>query len=232
MKKLIINCNKFLILSLFFILFIFQKQALADTMYTLDRVNFRTGPSLSADVISVISPGTFVEELERLDEWSTVDYNGTTGYIFNEYLGTRERYDEIKSSQAELLNWSEAKDVFIIGTDALITDVRTGLQYYVRSFSNGLHADVEPVTVEDTQIMLATYGGRWDWDTRPIWVTINGRTLAASINGMPHGGGINSNNGMDGQVCIHFVGSRTHNGNKSHENDHQNSIMEAWNAVR
>lgn len=78
--------------------------------------------------------------------------------------------------------------------------------------------------------MLQTYGGRWDWDPRPVYVTINGRTIAGSINGMPHGGGVNSENGMSGQVCIHFRGSTVHNGNTSFARDHQNAITEAWNA--
>jgi len=244
--------------------FIFSEYLLGETpsrdVVTLDKVNFRKAPSLDADIIETLSAGTSVKESFKLDEgWSAVSYGGVDGYIFNEYLGSRETYNnslsvgaikasetpksetarsdanvtynEVAASGVELLDWGTAKGLFTIGVDALVTDVWTGKQYYVRSFSNGNHADVEPVTEADTQTMLATYGGVWSWNTRPIWVTINGRTLAASINGMPHGGGVNNNNGMNGQICIHFRGSRTHNGNKSHENDHQASVTAAWNAA-
>ena len=132
----------------------------------------------------------------------------------------------------ELIEWGEAQNILKIGLTARIYDVRTGIVYNVRSFSNGKHADVEPVTTEDTQMLKKTYGGRWSWDPRPVWVTVNGRTIAASINGMPHGGGVNPSNGMDGQVCLHFYGSSTHNNNMTFARQHQDAVMEAWNAAR
>lgn len=134
-------------------------------------------------------------------------------------------------SIVELLDWADAKPVFKTGEPAQVIDVRTKASYWVKSFSNGKHADVEPVTANDTAALLGTYGGRWSWETRPVVVIIGGRKLAASINGMPHGGGVNDSNNMNGQICIHFQGSRTHNGNRSHENDHQNCVMEAFNTV-
>jgi uncharacterized protein YraI len=226
---------------------------------SLSNVNFRTAPSLEAGIMEVLPLGTRVTELEKQGEWSAVFANGTFGYIFNEFLGEIGQSQRITSpppqaervivqeipreivtefngasqlTTVELLDWWAAKDIITVGANALVTDVRTGMQYYVRSFSNGVHADVETITERDTQTMLTTYGGSWDWSPRPIWVTVNGRTLAASINGVPHGGGINNENGMDGQVCIHFRGSVTNNGNRSHEADHQNAIMEAWNAAQ
>ena len=144
---------------------------------------------------------------------------------------------EAKSSQTapngvEYIDWSEVTKVLTIGRDARVYDVRTGTVYYVRSFSNGKHADVEPITTEDTALLKSTYNGVWSWDPRPVWVTVNGRTFAASINGMPHGGGVNADNGMDGQVCLHFHGSSTHNSNKAFAQLHQDAIDEAWKAAR
>ncbi len=212
-------------------LFLNTSEALANTQdyVTTDIVKFRDSASADSEVIDVITPGTNVTvEDYNAEEWSKVYYNGNEGYIKSEYLITKEEYIEMTKPAAELLTWSEAKSLFTIGVPAEVYDVRTGLTYYVKSFSNGNHADVEPVTTEDTQIMKNTYGGRWSWDTRPILVTINGVTSAASINGMPHGGGVNHSNGMSGQVCIHFKGSTTHNGSVSHERDHQRSVAEAY----
>ena len=135
------------------------------------------------------------------------------------------------SNGVELTRWADAKTIMKVGVKAKVYDVRTGTVYYVKSFSNGRHADVEPVTKEDTALLKSTYGGVWNWNPRPVWVTINGHTMAASINGMPHGGGVNNDNGMDGQVCLHFLGSSTHNGNKSFSQLHQDGVMEAWNAA-
>ncbi|MDR3091617.1 MAG: SH3 domain-containing protein [Clostridiales bacterium] len=203
-----------------------------DLVITGDNVHFRAGPSTSAGIISTLRVGTQVSSSEDNDGWSLVSYNGQNGYIIDDYLRPAGQGPVVSASGVELTPWSEAKGVFTVGKDALIVDVRTGAQYYVRSFSNGNHADVEPVTEQDTQIMLSTYGGRWEWDPRPVWVTINGRTMAASINGMPHGGGVNHHNGMNGQVCIHFKGSKTHNGNVSFEHEHQAAVDEAFRAAQ
>jgi len=52
------------------------------------------------------------------------------------------------------------------------------------------------------------------------------------MSGMPHGGFNSLNNGLTGHFCLHFYGSRTHNGNRSHERDHQNRVQEAFRAAR
>lgn len=143
------------------------------------------------------------------------------------------RQEAPSASGVQLLDWFETvKYTLPKNKDLSIYDVRTGLTYTVRSFSNGNHADVEPVTKEDTAIMLKTYNGKWSWDPRPVWVSYNGITVAASINGMPHASGPNKNNGMDGQVCLHFLNSRTHNGNTAFEKRHQDGVQEAWDAAK
>ena len=129
-----------------------------------------------------------------------------------------------------LLEWSHVRTVMPRNTPIMITDVRTGITYWVNSFSHGNHADVFPVTAEDTAALHRTFNGRWSWDTRPIWVHLDGGKVAASINGMPHGGGGGRGNNMNGHICIHFRGSRTHSGSRFHERDHQSSVTEAFNA--
>ena len=218
-----------------------QTEAAKPILYrTTGRVNFRRNPSTSATVIKVLATGTQVE-VAKYDAkgWSQVSVGGTSGYIKSEYLvkssatGTSGKADASgEVYKVELMEWSEAKKVFKTYTPAKITDVRSGAVYYVQSFANGNHADVETLTKADTEIMFATFGRKWSWAVRPVWVTINGHTMAASINGMPHGGGTISSNGMDGQVCIHFKGSLTHNGNKSFERTHQNGVTEAYNAAK
>jgi peptidoglycan hydrolase-like protein with peptidoglycan-binding domain len=138
----------------------------------------------------------------------------------------------IAPNGVEYMYWSDVKGIFKIGLTARVYDVRSGVVYEVRSFSNGNHADVEPITTGDTELVKSTFGGVWSWDPRPVWVTVNGRTIAGSINGMPHGGGVNDENGMDGQLCLHFLGGSTHNSNKTYAQRHQDAIVEAWNAAK
>jgi hypothetical protein len=130
----------------------------------------------------------------------------------------------------KLWEWSYVRNILPRNTPVMITDVRTRTTLWINSFSHGNHADVFPVTPEDTAALHRVFNNRWSWDTRPIWVHIDGVKVAASINGMPHAGGGNRGNNMTGHICIHFRGSRTHSGSRAHERDHQNSVMEAYRA--
>jgi hypothetical protein len=203
---------------------------------TASNVNLRPTPSTDGTRLALVPAGSRVEVIDFRDgEWYEVVYNGTTGFMSAEFL--REVPNPFSASAAsigtvELLDWSEARSAVAVGEILTIVDVRTGMSYEIASFSNGNHADVEPITAEDTAIMLESFGGTWTWTPRPVLVIVNGRTLAASINGMPHGGSTRSGNGMNGQICLHFRGSTTHTPNgASHTRDHQNAVMEAFNTA-
>jgi len=203
------------------------------TFMTTSTLNLRPTPCTTNPRLALVQPGSRVEVTDFLcGEWFAVIYNGMTGYMYAEWLMP---WVSATSTAApgtvELLHWNEARNLMTIGTPATIIDVRTGLAWQVASFSNGNHADVETLTAEDTATMLQAWGGRWCWTPRPVLVVINGRTLAASLNGMPHAGWTRSGNNMNGHVCLHFLGSRTHNGTVSHERDHQAAVMEAYNTT-
>jgi len=217
-----------------------------ETLYyrTTANLRLRTGPSLDDDIIRTVPNGTTIRVYDRNDgEWFSVSSNGTHGYMNAEFLTpftppspsqqSEERPSEpqINANGVELIDWQTARNNIIRnGVPLHITDVRTGQTLWVQAFSQGSHADVVPLTREDTEILRSIFGGRWCWTPRAIWVTVDDRTFAASINGMPHGGSTFLDNGMTGHVCIHFQGSRTHNGNRSHERDHQNRVQEAFRA--
>ena len=114
---------------------------------------------------------------------------------------------------------------------ALITDVQTGKQFRVTRYNKTSHADVAPDSTGDTAMIKKLYGGEWSWSRRPIWVSVNGKTYAASMNGMPHGSDYNPNDGMSGQICIHFYGSKNHN-TDSVDAKHQSAIQFAYNVAK
>ncbi|MCL1884906.1 MAG: SH3 domain-containing protein [Defluviitaleaceae bacterium] len=203
------------------------------TFVTTSRLNLRPSPCTSGTRLAVVPQGRQVEVLNfGCGDWYEVDFNGTVGFMYAAHLREATDTDVMFSiGPVELLYWSEARNVMTYGTVATIVDVRTGATWEVASFSNGRHADVEPITAEDTAIMLNAFGGRWCWTPRPVLVIINGRTLAASINGMPHAGSTRSGNNMNGHVCLHFRGSSTHRSAPSHVRDHQNAITEAYNTA-
>lgn len=114
------------------------------------------------------------------------------------------------TGEVKLSTWDDIAKVFRKGKKALVTDVRTGKQFWVKRFGGWWHADVEPLTAKDTAIMKECYGGRWSWDRRAIWVTIGSKTYAASQNGMPHLSSPIGGNNFDGHFCIHFKDSKVH----------------------
>lgn len=135
-------------------------------------------------------------------------------------------------NKAEYLDWfKEVQYIYKKGDEATVTDVDTGKSFKVRRLYGGNHADTEPLTSEDTKIMKSIYGGSWSWDRRAIIVTVKDdqnieRKIAASMNGMPHGGESIDNNGMKGHFCIHFKNSRTHSGSRL-DPGHQNAVKKA-----
>jgi len=114
------------------------------------------------------------------------------------------------TGEVQKSTWDSIARVFTKGKIATVTDVKTGKQFRVRRFGGWWHADVEPLTAGDTAIMKSIYNGTWSWDRRAIWVTVGGKTFAASQNGMPHLASPNPDNNFPGHFCIHFNDSKVH----------------------
>ncbi|MFF2889694.1 hypothetical protein [Paenibacillus sp. NPDC057967] len=110
----------------------------------------------------------------------------------------------------ELLPWQEAKSVIPRKANLTVVDLETGLRFNAQRRAGSSHADVQPLTKADSETMKEIYGGKWSWHRRAILVIAHGRTLAASMHGMPHGGDGIPDNGFSGHFCIHFQGSATH----------------------
>lgn len=150
------------------------------------------------------------------------------------------------NKKVEVLDWwTEASVIFSRGTVAKVTDVYTGIQFNIERTMGDNHADCETLTVEDTEKMKQVFGG-FNWDKRPVIVTVNGRNIAASMAGMPHAGsdavpafatannrsngyGYGQNldvikgNGMNGHFDVHFLNSKRHV-TPTVDNAHQENI--------
>ncbi|HWP97726.1 MAG TPA: hypothetical protein VN426_12855 [Syntrophomonadaceae bacterium] len=121
--------------------------------------------------------------------------------------GSLEDNNNIKG---EYLSWNDAKSIFPKYAQATIIDYETGQQFKVQRRAGSFHADVQPLSALDTKTMKAIYG-QWSWRRRAVVVVLNdGRKIAASMNGMPHGAGAIQNNNFNGHFCLHFRDSRTH----------------------
>ena len=194
------------------------------TLKTIDGVNFRSAPSLEADIIRTLDINMSVDVLERnSDGWAKIIVDGTVGYVRSDLLGETGR-------NVELLDWSVVRNLIQRGVPIPVIDVRTGLTYNIKCFSVGDHADVEPITRADTDMIFNIRNGVWSWAARPVWVRIGDHLIAASMHGMPHDVSTIPDNGMNGHLCLHFLGSTTTSSSVSYKMDLQNAVQEAWNA--
>lgn len=131
-------------------------------------------------------------------------------------------------NKGEYLDWfKEVQYIYEKGDIATVTDVETGKSFKVKRLYGRNHADSEPLTAEDTKIMKSIYG-EWSWDRRAVIVTVEDdkgveRKIAASMNGMPHGGKSIKDNKFGGHFCIHFKNSRTHSGSRL-DSGHQKAV--------
>jgi hypothetical protein len=115
----------------------------------------------------------------------------------------------LPSFSIEILPWNTVNKIIPNKSFFTIIDVETGLSFNVQRRAGSKHADVQPLTKKDTEIMKSIYSGKWSWDRRAILIQYNDRLIPASMNGMPHGAGA-LQNGFPGHFCVHFYGSTTH----------------------
>ena len=102
-----------------------------------------------------------------------------------------------------LMPWDEVKVYFAMYCRAEIIDLETGKSFRVQRRGGRYHADCQPLTRHDTQVMKGIYG-QWSWDRRAVIVVVGGRRIAASMAGMPHGAGAIKDNDFNGHFCVHF----------------------------
>ncbi|KRE90469.1 hypothetical protein ASG89_09280 [Paenibacillus sp. Soil766] len=126
----------------------------------------------------------------------------------------------------EMLPWEEANLVLPKYSSFTVVDLMSGLTFEGQRRAGSHHADVQPLTKTDSATLKSIYGGKWSWDRRAVLVKLDGRTLAASMHGMPHGGDGIPGNDFNGHFCIHFLGSVTH-GSRSVDPAHQVMVHRA-----
>lgn len=136
------------------------------------------------------------------------------------------------NGKVELRDWfNDMESVIKKYVPFEVIDVRTGISFTMRRFGGRWHADVEPLTMEDTEKMTEAWGGQLNWTRRPVWVHFEDKYYAASLMGYVHGSDIILDNGMNGQVCLHFRGSKIHASGHV-DPRHQACIMEAFDAAQ
>ena len=136
------------------------------------------------------------------------------------------------TSSVKLLHWyNEVKPSIKSGQRVTIFDPATSLSWTLRLYSLGHHADSEPLTLRDTQIMFKAFGYTNTWTPKPVYVQLpDGRWTLATMHNVPHLSGSIKDNGFDGHLCVHFLRDM----DECTQNDpnygvqNQNAIRKKW----
>ncbi len=131
----------------------------------------------------------------------------------------------------KLVDWwgGEINAVYPRKGIAQVLDIRTGITFSIYRYGGTNHLDFEPATAADTALMLQIAGGAWSWSARPCVLIVGGNRYAAAMNTMPHGEYHLTDNNCNGQMCMHFLNSKTHGGGKPNA-DMQMQVMVAYNS--
>ncbi|KUG03932.1 n-acetylmuramoyl-l-alanine amidase [hydrocarbon metagenome] len=134
---------------------------------------------------------------------------------------------EDSAQYGEFLSWAEVNKLFPKYCEAKVIDLETGSHFMIQRRGGTYHADVQPLTARDTEVMKKIYNDKWSWKRRAVIIQLdNNQKIAASMNGMPHGLGNIEGNNFDGHFCIHFKDSTTH-GSRKVDTAHQLMIWKS-----
>ena len=144
------------------------------------------------------------------------------------------------NSQIQLLHWYNDIKPYLSGQPIVqIYDPASKLTWNIKIFSKGQHADGEPPTLQDTQIMDKAFGNQFTWNEKPVFVKLpSGVWCIASMHDRPHEADMISPsiNGFEipgvsgGHLCIHFPRDMVETEKNAPKNGvrHQNDIRKKW----
>ena len=108
-------------------------------------------------------------------------------------------------------------------------DPVTGISWQVHMFSYGKHAEIEPLTANDTEKMYQVCGGQ-DWTPQVVWVIFaDGTIRIATTHSVPHEVQHITDNNFPGHACLHFprtIAQVTAIG--PYATKHQTAVDKAW----
>lgn len=219
------------------------KRFQADSGLTVDGITGTATWTALSDAVQqkasyIVRPGDTLEAVAKrfgVDPQELAAGNSLTGQELKpgqELKIPKSRSDVSRGfNRVELVPWEEVNAIYADYGVGRVIDVDTGLSFLVQRRGGHYHADSEPLTMQDTVIMKRIFGGAWSWNRRAVVFELRGRWIAASINGMPHGGERVTDNGFPGHFCIHFYGSKIHKTGRV-DPAHQQMILKAASSGR
>ena len=131
-----------------------------------------------------------------------------------------------------LLHWqNEIKPNLKTGAHLSVYEPSSGISFTLYVMSRGRHADVEPLTSEDTANMMDAWGGKESWTPKMVYIGLpDGRWTMAVMHNVAHGTQVIGNNNFDGQNCVHFLRdmSECEANDPDYGVTNQNALRKAW----
>lgn len=125
-----------------------------------------------------------------------------------------------------LINWDTANNLWSLFSDVEILDLLTQKTFTSQRTGGNFHADIEPATTEDTEILKQIIASS-NLARRPVLVHLGTLWASASMSTKVTGFGLITNNNLNGHICVHFQESKT-SGTKKVDPLHQKTILKAF----
>lgn len=137
-------------------------------------------------------------------------------------------------SEIKLLHWqNEIRDNVKDGQTYLIFDPNTHISWNLKFYSLGRHADSQPATWRDTQLMNRAFGTS-SWTIHPVYVLLpTGQWTMATMHNRPHLYGSIDDNGFGGHLCVHFLRDmeEAQRNDPNYGVNNQKTLRNAWKAL-
>jgi len=140
----------------------------------------------------------------------------------------------VSAANVRYANWySEVRAKARKYPNVTVYDFTTGISYRLNIFSNGAHADAEPITAEDTAKMNQAFG-KTTWNPKAVWIIFSDGTIyMASTHNTPHDTYHIRDNNFNGHVCIHFPRTESQvTAIGPYATSHQKAIDLGWEATQ
>lgn len=137
-------------------------------------------------------------------------------------------------SELKLLHWqNDIKPSVKAGQTFTIFDPNTHLSWKLVFYSLGRHADSQPASWRDTQIMNRSFGST-SWTIHPVYVLLpTGQWTLATMHNRPHLYGTITDNGFGGHLCVHFLRdmAEAQKNDPNYGVNNQVTLRNAWKAL-
>ncbi|WP_418789971.1 hypothetical protein [Phosphitispora sp. TUW77] len=92
----------------------------------------------------------------------------------------------LRSPYGELLDWDKVQQHFLPGEKVKICDLDSKKSFMAVRKGGYSHADIQPISENDSNIIREIFGGNWSWKKRAVVVRDGEVKFAAVLTGMPH----------------------------------------------